>query len=42
MTPGRNIWDIIAIMIILNTLQEDFDTTITSLLESGDKTIDQI
>lgn len=42
MTPGRDLWDIIAIVIALDTLHDDFETTTTSLLESGDKTIDQI
>ena len=42
MTPGRDLWDTIAIVIALDTLHDDFDTTTASLLESGDKTIDQI
>lgn len=42
MTPGRDLWDTIAIVIALDSLHEDFDTTIASLLETGDKTIDQI
>ena len=42
MTPGRDLWDTIAIVIALDSLHEDFDTTTASLLETGDKTIDQI
>lgn len=42
MTPGRDFWDTIAIVIALDTLHNDFDTTTASLLEMGDKTIDQI
>ena len=40
MTPGRDLWDIIAIIITLNLLYENFNTTTASLLETGDKTID--
>ncbi len=42
MTPGRDLWDTIAIVIALDTLNDDFDRTTASLLESDDKTIDQI
>lgn len=42
MTPGRDLWDTIAIVIALDSLHEDFDTTTASLLETGDKIIDQI
>lgn len=42
MTPGRDLWDTIAIVIALDTLHDDFDTTTASLLETGDKTIDHI
>ena len=42
MTPGQDLWDTITIVIALDSLHEDFDTTTTSLLEIGDKTIDQI
>ncbi len=42
MTPNRDLWDIIAIVIALDSLHKDFDTTTASLLETGDKTIDQI
>lgn len=37
-----NLWNTIAIVIILNTLHNDFDITTTNLLKSGNKTIDQI
>ncbi len=42
MTPGQDLWDIIAIVIALDSLYKDFDTTTASLLETGDKTIDKI
>ena len=42
MTPGQDFWDTIAIVIALNSLYDNFDTTIASQLEAGDKTIDQI
>ena len=42
MTPGRDLWDTIAIVIALDSLHEDFNTTTASLLETGDKTINQI
>ena len=42
MTPNRDFWDTIAIVIALDSLHEDFDTTTTSLLETSNKTIDQI
>ena len=42
MTPGRDLWDTIAIVIALDSLHDNFDMTNTSLLEAGDKTIDQI
>lgn len=35
-------WDIRAIVITLNKLNKDFDTTTASPLETGNKTIDQI
>ena len=38
--PERDFWDTIAIIIVLNFLHENFDTTIISLLEIEDKTID--
>lgn len=42
MTLGRDPWDTIAIVIALDTLHDNFDTTIVSLLESSNKIIDQI
>ncbi len=42
MTPGRDLWDTIAIVIALDSLHEDFDMTTASLLETGDKMIDEI
>ena len=42
MTPNRDLWDTIAIVIALDSLHQDFDTTTASLLETGDKTIDEI
>ena len=42
MTPNRDLWDTIAIVVALDTLHDDFDTTTASLLETGDKTIDEI
>ena len=41
-TSGQDLWDIIAIVIALDSLYKDFDTTTASLLETNDKTIDQI
>lgn len=42
MTPNQNFWNVIAIVIALESLYQDFDTTISSLLEIGNKTIDKI
>ncbi len=42
MTPGWDLWDTIAIVIALDSLHKDFNTTTASLLETGDKTIDEI
>lgn len=42
MTPGQDLWDMIAIVIALDSLHKDLNMTIASLLETGDKTIDQI
>lgn len=42
MTPEQELGDIIEIVIALNSLNDNFDTITTSLLESRDKTIDQI
>ena len=41
-TPNRDIWDSIAIVIVLDSLHDDFETTTASMLERGDKTIDEI
>lgn len=41
-TPGQDLWDIIAIVITLDSLYKDFNTTNASLLEMGNKGIDQI
>lgn len=40
--PDRDFWNIIAIVIALDTLNNDFKTIIASLLKIGNKTIDQI
>lgn len=40
--PGRDLWNTIAIVIALDLLYQDFDTTITSLLETSEKTINKI
>ncbi len=42
MTPNRDLWDTIAIVIAFDSLHQDFDTTTASLLETGDKSIDEI
>ena len=42
MTPSRDLWDTIAIVITLDTLHDAFETITANLLETGDKTIDQI
>ncbi len=42
MTSGRDLWYTRAIVIALDTLYDNFDRTTACLLESGDKTIDQI
>lgn len=42
MIPGRDLWDTIVIMIALDSLHENFNTTIASLLETSNKTMDQI
>lgn len=41
-TPNRDIWDSIAIVVALDSLHDDFETTTNSMLESGDKSIDKI
>ena len=40
MTLSYNLWDMIAIVITLDTFYNNFEMTITSLLESRNKTID--
>lgn len=40
MTLNKDFWNIIVIMIALDSLSKDFDTTIASLLKISDKTID--
>lgn len=42
MILGQNFWKIITIVIALNNLHNNFDITITSLLETQNKTINQI
>lgn len=42
MTLERDLWDMIAIIIALDSLYKNFNTTTVSLLEKGNKTIDQI
>ena len=42
MTEGRDPFDTIAIVIALDTLYNDFDTTKASMLETEDKSIDEI
>lgn len=42
MILNRDLWNTIAIMIILDSLYEDFDTITVSLLETSNKTINQI
>lgn len=42
MTPNRDFWNIIAIVIALNSLHNNFDTITASLLKTGDKSIDKI
>lgn len=41
-TPERDLWDTITIVIILDSLHKDFNATTTSLLEIGNKTINEI
>lgn len=38
----RDLFDIIAIVIILDTLYNNFESTITSMFETGNKTIKEI
>ena len=42
MTEGRDLFDTIAIFIALDTLHNDFDTTTVNMLETRDKSIDEI
>lgn len=42
MTSEQDIWDIIVIVIVFDSLHKDFDITTANLLEVGDKTIDRI
>ena len=42
MTLGQDLWDIIAIVIALDSLYNDFNTNTASLLKAGNKTINQI
>lgn len=42
LTSNSNIYDSIAIVIPLESIHDDFDTKTSSLLETGDKTIDEI
>ena len=42
MTLNRDLWDMIAIVIALDSLHKDFDTTTANLLETDNMTIDQI
>ena len=42
LTPNRDIYDSIAIVIALDSIHDDFDTKTSSLLETGEKTIDEI
>ena len=41
-TPNRDIWDSIAIAVALDFLHDEFELPITTILEYGDKTIDEI
>lgn len=40
--PNWDIWDSIVIMVILNSLHDNFEIIITSILEQRDKTINEI
>ncbi len=42
MTERRDLFDTIAIVIALDKLHNDFDTATGSILETGDKSIDEI
>lgn len=40
MTPDQDLWDTIVIVIILDSLYNNFDMTMASLLKAENKTID--
>lgn len=42
MTTNKDLRDMIVIVIVLNSVYQDFDTTSINLFETGDRTIDQI
>lgn len=42
MILNQDLWDMIAIVIVLDSLHQDFDTILASLLETGNKFIDKI
>ena len=42
LTPNRDIYNSIAIVIALDLIHNDFETKTSSLLKTGDKTIDEI
>ena len=42
MALGQDLWNTITIIIALNSLHKDFNTTIVSLFQIGDKTINVI
>lgn len=42
MTPNQDFWNIIIIVIAFDSLYEDFNMTITNLLEANDKIINKI
>lgn len=42
MTQSQDLFNIITIVIVVDKLYEDFNTTTTSLLEIGNKMINQI
>lgn len=41
-TPNWDIWDSIAIAVTLDSLHDDFESTTTTMLECGNKIIDEI
>lgn len=42
MTSYQDLWDTIALVIALDSLHNNFDTTTASLLETGDKSVNEI